>query len=251
MPQSLNSEVAAELAPKGVLRASINLGNPLLAHRRGDGGVGGVSVDLAHRLGERLGVPVELLVLDSAGASVATVSSEKADVGFFALDPLRAQGILFSPAYLLIEGAYMVREDSPVANLSDVDQPGNRVMVGAGSAYDLFLTCNLKQAQILRAPTSPAVTETFLAQAVEVAAGVRQQLMADRAGRSGLRVLDESFMTIAQAMGIPLSRSRQAHEALIRLLQDSIASGFVHAALQRHGIDGATVAAVEGSPLSE
>ena len=62
---------------------------------------------------------------------------------------------------MLIEGCYAVRESSPLAANEEVDRPGATVVVGQGSAYDLFLTRELKQATILRAPSSPAVIEHF------------------------------------------------------------------------------------------
>ena len=104
---------------------------------------------------------------------------------------------------MLIEGFYLVRDASPIRTNADVDQPDNRVTVGKGSAYDLFLTRELKAAQIVRAPTSQAVVQTFVEQQLEVAAGVKQQLEADAAKTPGLRLLDERFMVIRQAMGVP------------------------------------------------
>ena len=68
--------------PTGTLRATINLGNPILARRDDAGGPAGVSVDLARAFADRLGVPLTLVVLDSAGKAVDTVSQEDADIGF-------------------------------------------------------------------------------------------------------------------------------------------------------------------------
>ena len=131
----------ADLAPQGILRASINLGNPLLARRDGSSGeVFGVSVDLARALAERLGVPLELEVFDTAGRSVEAVSEARADVGFFAIDPQRGQDIAFTAPYVLIEGCYLVREASPLTCNEEVDRAGHRIVVGQGSAYDLYLS---------------------------------------------------------------------------------------------------------------
>jgi ABC-type amino acid transport substrate-binding protein len=123
-----------------------------------------------------------------------------------------------------------------------VDHKGVRVTVGAGSAYDLYLSRELKQAQIVRAPSSPAVVETFLAQALEVAAGVKQQLQADAQRMTGLRLLPGRFMVIEQAMGTPKGRGPVAANSLRTFVEDMKASGFVAQALKRHGIQGATVA---------
>ncbi|APX74697.1 lysine-arginine-ornithine-binding periplasmic protein [Achromobacter insolitus] len=238
----LNPKLVSTFAPTGRLRASINLGNPILAGRDASGAPAGVSVDLARAFAQRLDVPLDLVVLDSAGASVETVTGEDADIGFFAIDPLRATGIAFTDAYVLIQGAYLVREDSPLRTLDEVDRGGHRVTVGQGSAYDLYLTRELKRATITRAPTSPAVVDTFLAEGTDVAAGVLQQLEADARRLPGLRLLPGSFMTIRQAMGAPKSRGAQAMKALADFVEEMKASGFVGNALRRHGIQGAAVA---------
>ncbi|MDB5838453.1 MAG: amino acid transporter substrate-binding protein family [Herminiimonas sp.] len=236
--------------PTGKLRASINLGNPILANK--DPATGqpfGVSVDLANELAKRLGVTAELVVFDTAGKSVEAVTNEQADFGFFAIDPLRGEGISFTPPYVVIEGSYMVPVDSPIQSNEQVDQPGHRVAVGAGSAYDLYLSRHLKHAQTVKAQTSPAVVDTFVEQKLEVAAGVRQQLEADAKRVSGVRLLPGRFMVINQAMGIPKSRSQEAFQYLYDFVEEMKRTGFVANALERHGIKGAAVAAA-GYPES-
>ena len=193
----------------------------------------------------RLGVPLELVVFDAAGKSVEAVSDERADFGFFAVDPKRGETIAFTAPYVLIEGFYLVRDASPIRANADVDHPHNRVAVGKGSAYDLFLTRELRAAQIVRAPTSPTVVQAFLEQTLEVAAGVRQQLEADAAKTGGLRLLDERFMVIRQAMGVAKSRGERAAGTLREFVEEMKRSGFVAQALERHRIAGASVAPLE------
>lgn len=240
---NVTPSVLQAFTPAGKLRASINLGNPILAGTDPTSGEPrGVSVDLARAFAAKLGVELELVVFDAAGKSVQAVSEERADFGFFAVDPLRGETIAFTAPYVLIEGYYLVRDASPIRVNADVDQPHNRVAVGKGSAYDLFLSRELKNAQIVRAPTSPTVVRTFLEQDLEVAAGVKQQLEADAQHAAGLRLLDERFMVIRQAMGVPKSRGGAAAEALCAFVEEMKASGFVADALARHGIVGASVA---------
>ncbi|MFX1803077.1 ABC transporter substrate-binding protein [Paraburkholderia sp. A1RO-5] len=243
---TIDSATVNAFAPTGTLRASINLGNPILANRDPQSGEPiGVSVDLARAFAQRLGVPLELVVFDAAGKSVEAVSDERSDFGFFAVDPKRGETIAFTAPYVLIEGFYLVREASPIRTNADVDQPHNRVAVGKGSAYDLFLTRELKAAPIVRAPTSPTVVQTFLEQELEVAAGVKQQLEADAAKVGGLRLLNERFMVIRQAMGVAKSRGETAAEVLREFVEDMKRSGFVAEALERHRIAGASVAPLE------
>lgn len=219
------------------------MGNPVLARCDVPSGrVHGVSVDLAQALADRLGVALELVVFDKAAQSVDALDKDDADVGFFAIDPLRGAQIAFSAPYLLIEGCYLVRDDSPLQSNDEVDRAGRRVVVGQGSAYDLFLTRTLKHAQIVRAPSAPEVVALFVAQGFEVAAGVRQMLLADALRHPGLRLLPGRFMVIERAMALPARRGERAAQALHRFVEEAKSSGFVAAALTRHGIEGATIA---------
>jgi polar amino acid transport system substrate-binding protein len=239
----LAAGASAALAPTGRLRASINLGNPILARRvPGTEQAAGVSVDLARTLAEQLGVPLDTLVVDSALKSVQAVTEGRADIGFFAIDPQRAGGIRFTAPYVLIEGAYLVRQDSPLTANEQVDRAGTRIMVGRGSAYDLYLSRALKAAQLMHAPTSPTVVDQFLAQNADVAAGVKQQLQADAARLGGLRLLPGRFMVIEQAIGLPADRGAAAGDALQSFVEWAKRSGFVAQALARHEIQGAVVA---------
>jgi polar amino acid transport system substrate-binding protein len=241
--QTTSASVVAAFAPSGTLRASINLGNPILAaldpHTHQPVGV---SVDLANELAKRLGVPLQLVAVTSAGASVENVEQDKADIGFFAIDPKRGQIIEFTKPYVLIEGVYAVRNDSPIVSNAQVDQSGTTVAVSKGSAYDLFLSRELHHATIVRLPTSPGIVQGFVDQHLSVAAGIRQQLAKDAAKAGGMRLLDEHFMVIRQAMGLPKAKGAEAAQYLADFVEQMKASGFVAAALARHRIEGAGVA---------
>lgn len=239
---TISAELIQTIAPTGKLRASINLGNPILANKNPEGEPFGISIDLANAFAKKLGLELELLVFDSAGKSVEAVTQEKADIGFFAVDPLRGEGIAFTAPYVLIEGTYLVKDDSPVKSNEQVDVPGNRLVVGKGSAYDLFLTREIKSAQIVRAPTSPTVVKVFLEGGYEVAAGVRQQLESDASKIPGYRLLPGCFMVINQAMGLPKKRGDAASRLLSSFVEEMKASGFIGDAMKRHGIKGASVA---------
>jgi len=151
------------LVPGGTLRAAINFGNPILAHRDpATQQPTGVSVDLARELARRLGVGLALLTFEAAGKVVEALKADQVDVAFVAIDPLRGQDVAYTAPYVLIEGAYLVRQDSPIRVNEEVDRPGVRVAVAPGSAYDLFLRRTLKQATLSNAPGSNAVVDHFL-----------------------------------------------------------------------------------------
>lgn len=238
----------SDLASTGKLRAVINYGNPILAKKDAvTGQPAGVSIDLARELARRLGVEAELVTVTSAGKSVETLAEGRVDVGFFAIDPARAATTAYTGPYVQIEGAYLVKGDSPIRANEEVDRDGIRVAVGNKSAYDLYLARNLKKAKIERAPTSPAVVDYFLANKLEVAAGVKQQLEIDAKRLPGLRLLPGRFMVINQAMGMARGKDAGA-KYLTAFVEEMKASGFVAEALARHKIEGASIAPPGGAP---
>ncbi len=200
--QAIAPTVVSALAPGGSLRASINTANPILANKDvASGEPVGVSVDLARELARQLGVEAELVVFERAAASVDAVRNEKADVGFFAIDPARSDGLRFTAPYVLIEGSYLVPESSALNGNEQVDRADHRISVGSGSAYDLFLTREIKHAEIVRFQGAGPALEAVRAGDVEVAAGIRQLLEGEAQRAPGVRVLPSRFMVIQQANG--------------------------------------------------
>ncbi len=165
----------------------------------------GVTPDLARELGRRLGVPVEFVIFDTAGKVLEAVKSGAWDIAFVAIEPARATEIEFTAPYVVIDGTYMVPADSPLKTIDDVDRPGVRIAVGLGSAYDLYLTRTIRNATIVRATAGGGreMIDLFLKDKLEVAAGVRQPLVAYAATNPNVRVMDGRFMEIRQALGTP------------------------------------------------
>ena len=240
------SAARAALAPSGRLRAAINLGNPVLA--RTDPATGearGVSVDLSRELARRLGVPLELVTVPTAAKSVEALRSGACDVAYVAIDPARAVDLDYTAPYVLIEGAYLVPRASPIQDNAEVDRQGVRVVVGAASAYDLYLSRELRHALIVRVQRSDEVVAAMLAQHLEVAAGVKQQLQADARRIADVRLLDGRFMVINQALAIAKGREAGAGY-LDGFIEQMKASGFVARALAQEGIQDALVAPPAG-----
>jgi polar amino acid transport system substrate-binding protein len=218
--------VRSELAPHGILRAAINFGNTVLSRRGATlAESGGVSVAIARELARRLDVPLELVPFDGAGAVVAVAKNDVFDVAFMAIDPLRAKDVGFTAPYVLIEGGYLVRNESPLKSIEGVDRPGIRMTVGHGSAYDLFLSRTLKHAEITRETTSADALDVFMRGGFDVAAGVKASLADYAATHTGVRLLDGRFMVIEQAM--VTIHGPNAVRAISALIEELKSSGFV------------------------
>jgi polar amino acid transport system substrate-binding protein len=231
------ASIRAELAPSGVLRAGINLGNPVIAQAGADGAdPDGVGPALARELARRIGTPIAFTTYETAGKLADAVKQGAWDVSFLAIDPERAADIDFTGAYVHIEGTYMVREDSPLRAIADVDRDGVRVAVGLKTAYDLFLSRDLKHAQLVRSATSKAAIAQFLAENLDVVAGVKQPLTAVAAKSPGLRVMEGNFMVIRQASGVPKGRAL-ARDYVAAFIEEAKRSGFVADALKASSVE--------------
>ena len=234
--------VKSSIAPTGRLRVAINYGNAVLAARDPTTGkLSGVSVDIAQELGDRLDLPVDLVPFDAAGKVSAAATQNVWDVAFLGRDPDRAREISFTAAYVVIEGTYAVRKDSPITALAQVDRDGIRVVVATRSAYDLFLSRDLKHAQLVHASNTPEAVALFKSGGYEVIAGVKQALQQAIAADPSLRMIPEPFMQINQAMGIPTGRP-EAAAWLHGFVEDLKSSGEAARILARNGQVDATVA---------
>jgi polar amino acid transport system substrate-binding protein len=234
--------VREELAPSGILRIGINYGNAVLASRDTvSGELQGVAADLARELGRRCELPVELVAFEAAGKMTAALKADAWDAAFLAVEPGRAGDIAFTAPYLLIEGTYLIPPGSPIHSIAEIDRAGVRVGVSTGSAYELFLRRNLKQAQMVEAENPHSTFDLLTNGKVDVVAGVRQALLVNAAKLPGSRVFNERFMAIEQAMGMPHGRPRGL-QFLREFIEAVKASGFVAQALERAGIRGVAVA---------
>jgi polar amino acid transport system substrate-binding protein len=233
-----SADVLKDLTPTGKLRAAINFGNGVLAQKGKDGEPQGISADLSRELAKRLGVPVAFVTYEAAGKVFEGAKEGAWDVGFIAIELVRAREIEFTAPYVLIEGTYMVRQDSPLKDVGDVDKPGIKIAVGVGSAYDLYLTRSLKSAQLVRAKVGggSAMIEMFIKDKLDAAAGVRQPLEDYAKAHPDMRVMTGHFQEIQQAMAMPKrdGAAGQAGAAYLKtFVEEMKASGFVAEALKR------------------
>jgi polar amino acid transport system substrate-binding protein len=230
-------DVLKDLAPTGKLRAAINFGNGVLAQKGPNDEPRGVSAELASALAKRLRVPVEFVIYTAAGKVFAGAKENAWDIGFIAIEPVRAAEVDFSPPYVIIQGAYLVRKESPLKDVADVDAPGIKIGVGLGSVYDLFLTRTLQHATLVRAPQGGAAggITPFVEQKLDAAAGVREPLDAYAKDHPEVRVIPGSFEEISQAIGTPKGRGAAGIGYLRTFVEDMKANGFVADALKRSG----------------
>jgi polar amino acid transport system substrate-binding protein len=235
-------DAIAQLAPTGKLRVGINHSNFLLSQHDAAGRYSGVAIDIAAELASRLGAVIEVVGFESPGLMAEAVARDAWDVAFMGAEPARAKEIAFSAAYLEIEAGYLVPPGSPIKDIAEVDRQGVRIALMDKSAYDLYLTRNIKHATIVRTPSIDASYETFVADKLEVLAGLKPRLNSDVKRLAGSRILDGRFTAIQQSVGAPRARGEAGAAFLGALVEELKASGFVGAAIAKHGVGGVSVA---------
>jgi polar amino acid transport system substrate-binding protein len=223
--------VVADLAPSGILRCSINLGNPVLAHGT-PAEPAGVAVDIAREIGTRLDVQVEFVCFTAARDSFDAMLTGQADICFLAIEPARAAEVSFTAPYVLIEGVFAVPSQSRLVTVGDVDTAGVRIGVKRGSAYDLFLSRTLRHATVVRGADG---TEELLARNLEAAAGIREPMTEFVATHAGFRLIEDRFMEIRQAVGTMKTKRPETTRFLRELVEELKATGFVADSLRRSG----------------
>ena len=224
-------DIAGDIAPAGLLRAAINLGNPVLAQGT-SAAPRGVTIDIGREIAARLGVGVEFVCFNAARDSLAALLTGRADVCFLGIEPARADEVAFTAPYVLIEGVYVVPDGSPLVTVADVDSPGVRIGVRRGSAYDLFLSRTLQRAELVR---GEEWAELFRAGELDAAAGVREPMTEFVASHPGTRLIEGRFMEIRQAVGTTKAKHPETIEFLHGLVEDLKASGFIADSLRRSG----------------
>jgi polar amino acid transport system substrate-binding protein len=229
--RNLTATIVTDLAPSGVLRAAINLGNPVLAQGT-PAAPAGVTVDIGREIAAGLGVPAEFCCFDAARDSFEATMAGQADICFLAIEPAREAEIAFTAPYVLIEGVYAVPGRSPLTTVADVDNAGIRIGVKRGSAYDLFLTRTLRLATVVRGEEG---TEEFVTGNLEAAAGIREPMTDFVRSHPEYRLLPERFMEIRQAVGTVRTKRPETRQFLHELIEELKAVGFVADALRRSG----------------
>ena len=239
----MNNEVAKQLAPTGVLTAGIYLGNFLLVTGKDDqGSPDGVSPDLAKAIAKVLNVKIQLLPFDTQGELVEAVASGVCGIGLVGSDPERAQKITFAPAYVEIEATYLVPPNSSLKTIEEVDVPGVRIASFKKSAYDLWLVRNIQNASLVHADTLDASVELFFNEKLDALAGLKTGLIKESKRLPGSKVLDGQFMAVQQGVATA-KENLQAIEFLSRFVQDAKQFGLIASFIQKHRVDGLSVAA--------
>ena len=233
----MDKAIKDALAPKGVLRAGINLSNFLLVSGKlHDGSPEGISPDLAKRIAEEIDTPCEFVTFDRPSELADAVDMDLWDIGNIAFEAERAQTIEFSVPYVLIDANFLVRKDETFTNNSAVDKAGVKIAVYQGTAYDLWLTDNFKNAEIIRTKSSQSSDEIFLSGEADVLASLKPKLLKEFSSNSDYRIMQTPFTAVKQSVGVKKGNP-EAVKFLNDLIGKLIANGFIESSLKKHGVE--------------
>jgi polar amino acid transport system substrate-binding protein len=234
----------AVLAPTGTLRAAYIVAN--VAQARLDpatGNVSGVVADISLELGRRAEVPVTIAPLPTAAAVIEAIRSGTADIGFVAPNPERTGLVLYSQTYMLVQQSALVRADSPLHSVNELDRPGYVIGINTDDSVGVWLQQRLTNARVRATSDYTLRDPVQWLQNGEVMAfaGGRQRLSSGTHNVPGLRMLDDNLYGVPQTVAAPLDRPDR-----LRLINETLAemrsSGFLANSVARSGIAGLTVA---------
>ncbi|MDC1066638.1 transporter substrate-binding domain-containing protein [Alphaproteobacteria bacterium] len=230
--------IIEQLAPKGYLRAAINLSNFLLVTGTDDkGNPEGVSPELAKALANELNLELKLIPFKRPGELADAVTEDVWDIGNIANESERAKSITFSYPYTLIESTFLVREASKINLLQDVDKPGVRIAVAERSAYDLWLTENIKNAELIRAKSIDLSFKIFEDNSYEVLAGLKPRLIDDLQNTKNCKIVHGAFTFIKQCIGSKPGNP-EAEEFINNFIEKNIKNGFIESLLLKYNVLG-------------
>ena len=227
----------ADLTPTGKLRVGLILSNQVLVTKDSTTGeLRGVTIHLGKALAQRLGVPFEPVGYANPAALVKSFAANDWDIAFLAYDPARAKDVDFSPPYMEVDNTYLVTANSKVATVEGADRPGVTIAVPERSAPDLFLSRNLKSAQVLRVPggAEAAIQAVTSGKADAYAENAHNlSLYAERL--PGARVLEGRYTVIQHAIATSKGKTAAA-EYVKAFVEEAKADGTVAEAIRAGGL---------------
>jgi polar amino acid transport system substrate-binding protein len=239
------SALPSELAPTGKVRVGLILSYQVLGTKDpATGELRGVTISLGKALATRVGVSFEPVGYANPAALVTSFGAHEGDIAFLASDPDRAREVEFSPPYMEVDNSYVVLGNSKVQAVESAARPGGRIAVPERSAPDLFLSRNLKAAEVVRVPGG-----------LDVTIDVRQSGQADAYAENAhmlmlyteqllrSRVLGGRYTVIRHAIATPKGKTAAA-EDIKRFVEEAKQDETVSDAIRRAGLRRVSV----GSP---
>jgi len=232
------------IAPSGTLRAAFIAGNPAMAVKNpATGELGGPAVDLARELARQRGVDVVLVGVQTPQNVIDAVRTGQADVGFVAYNPERAGAVAFSRPFMLVQQSFLVKQDSPIRSVKQIDQPNMKIGARKADSMALYLARTLKQATLVEITESNGGegAQALAAGEVDAFGSNRQRLTDTLRTTPGLRLLPDDLYGVEQTIIVPIGNA-EGLNAVNQFIDEVRRSGFLAASIANSGVVGIAVA---------
>ena len=228
--------ISKKLVPTGVLRVGINMSNFLLINGKdSDGLPDGVSPDIGKRLARELNVECKLIQFKKPGLLADAVDEDMWDIGNIACEKERSKTIDFTNPYVNIDANFMFRKKDNLKTNGDINLPGIKIAVLERSAYDLWLTENFKNVELIRVNTIEESHQLFRDDKVNVLAGLKPKLIEEIKTNNDFQMINSPFTYIKQSIGIKKGNPEILY-FLNKFITNLIKEGYVENLLKKHNV---------------
>ena len=228
--------ISKKLVPTGVLRVGINMSNFLLINGKdSDGLPDGVSPDIGKRLARELNVECKLIQFKKPGLLADAVDEDMWDIGNIACEKERSKTIDFTNPYVNIDANFMFRKKDNLKTNDDINLPGIKIAVLERSAYDLWLTENFKNVELIRVNTIEESHQLFREDKVNVLAGLKPKLIEEIKSNNDFQMINSPFTYIKQSIGIKKGNP-EILDFLNKFIINLIKEGYIENLLKKHNV---------------
>ena len=232
----MNDFISKKIAPSGVLRVGLNMSNFLLVSSEDASGLpDGLSPDVGKKIAKELNLNCELIKFPNPGLLADAVNDDKWDIGNIAYERERGKTIDFSDPYINIDANFIFRSESNFKSNEEVDTPGTKIAVFERSAYDLWLTDNFKNAELVRASSIEESHNLFRNNKVDVLAGLKSKLVDEIKTNNDFKMITNPFTYIKQSIGIKKGNP-EILEFLNEFILNLIKEGYIEQLLKKHKV---------------
>ena len=228
--------ISKKLAPTGELRVGLNMSNFLLVNSKDSNGLpDGVSPDIGKKLAKELNVSCKLVQFEKPGLLADAVNDDRWDIGNIACEKERSKTIDFSDPYVNIDANFIFRNKYNFKSNEEINSSGIKIAVVERSAYDLWLTDNFKNAELIKVKTIDSSHKLFREGSVDVLAGLKPKLIEELKINDDFKIISNPFTYIKQSVGI-----KKGNPEILHFLNDFISKlikeGYVESLLKKHNV---------------
>ena len=229
-------DIIKKIAPTGVLRVGVNMSNFLLVNSKDKLGViDGVSPGIGKKLAKELNISFEIVQFANPGLLADAVDNNEWDIGNIASEKERGKTIDFSDPYVNIDANFLFREEDNFKNNNDIDQSGIKIAVFERSAYDLWLTENLKKAELIRVNSIEESHNLFKENKVNILAGLKPKLIDEMKKNNNYEMIQSPFTYIKQSIGIKKGNP-EVLDFINKFISNNIKEGYIKSLLKQHNV---------------